>query len=80
MLASLQRGAAEQWRAAFLLKQGYTVYPVNPGQAGKEIHGAKVYARLADVPQPVDMVEVFRASEFVAQVVDEVLALPRGRR
>jgi uncharacterized protein len=61
----------------FLLKQGYTVYPVNPGQAGKEIHGAKVYARLADVPQPVDMVEVFRASEFVAQVVDEVLALPQ---
>jgi predicted CoA-binding protein len=61
----------------FLQSQGYTVYPVNPGQAGKEIHGAKVYARLADVPQPVDMIDVFRASEFVAQVVDEVLALPQ---
>lgn len=61
----------------FLQSQGYTVYPVNPGHADKTIHGAQVYARLADVPQPVDMVDVFRASEYVAGVVDEALALPQ---
>jgi hypothetical protein len=49
--------------------------PVNPGQAGKEILGQKVYARLADIPDPVDMVDVFRASQFAAAVVDEALAM-----
>ncbi len=61
----------------FLLSRGYEVFPVNPGQAGKEIHGRTVYARLADVPQPVDLVDVFRASEYLEGVVDEVLALPQ---
>lgn len=59
----------------FLLSQGYAVYPVNPGHAGAQIHGATVYGRLADVPSPVDMVDVFRNSSFVAGVVDEALAL-----
>ncbi|WJH39623.1 CoA-binding protein [Aliirhizobium terrae] len=59
----------------FLLARGYTVYPVNPGQAGKEILGQRTYATLADVPQPVDMVDVFRAPEFLDGVVDEALAL-----
>lgn len=60
----------------FLQSQGYTVYPVNPGHTDKQIHGVQVYATLADVPQPVDMVDVFRNSSFVAQAVDEALALP----
>jgi predicted CoA-binding protein len=60
---------------AFLLSRGYKVYPVNPGQAGKDILGQKVYATLADVPQPVDMVDVFRAAEYLDGVVDEALAL-----
>jgi predicted CoA-binding protein len=59
----------------FLLSRGYRVIPVNPGQAGKEIHGQTVFARLADIPEPVDMVDVFRASEAVPGVVDEALAL-----
>jgi uncharacterized protein len=59
----------------FLLGSGYTVYPVNPGQAGKEILGQRTYATLADVPQPVDMVDVFRAPEYLEGVVDEALAL-----
>jgi hypothetical protein len=49
--------------------------PVNPGQAGKEILGQKVYAKLAEIPEPVDMVDVFRASQFAAAVVDEALAM-----
>ncbi|MDZ7874949.1 MAG: CoA-binding protein [Rhizobium sp.] len=59
----------------FLLSKGYTVYPVNPGQAGKEILGQTVYATMADIPEPVDMVDVFRAPEYLGEVVSEALAL-----
>jgi uncharacterized protein len=59
----------------YLIDKGYTVYPINPGQAGKEILGRPVYARLADVPEPIDMVDVFRASDAAPGIVDEALAL-----
>ena len=60
----------------FLLARGYRCIPVNPGLAGKEILGQTVYASLADIPEPVDMVDVFRASEAVAELIEETLALP----
>jgi predicted CoA-binding protein len=59
----------------YLLERGYRMIPVNPGHAGKDILGQKVYARLSDIPEPVDMVDVFRASQFAMSVVDEALAL-----
>ena len=59
----------------YLLSKGYEIYPVNPGQAGKQILGRTVYARLSDIPVPIDMVDVFRASDAVPGIVDEVLAL-----
>ncbi|MER8366701.1 CoA-binding protein [Mesorhizobium sp. M0306] len=59
----------------YLLGKGFSVFPINPGQAGKEILGRMTYARLADVPEPVDMVDVFRASVAVPGIVDEVLRL-----
>ncbi|MEP7455145.1 CoA-binding protein [Phyllobacterium sp. SB3] len=59
----------------YLLSKGYRVIPVNPGQAGKDILGQPTYARLADIPEPIDMVDVFRASDVVPAIVDEVLAL-----
>jgi predicted CoA-binding protein len=59
----------------YLLERGYTMIPVNPGQAGGEILGRKVYARLADIPAPVDMVDVFRAPQYAPQIVAEALAL-----
>jgi hypothetical protein len=57
------------------VEKGFVVYPVNPGRSGGEIGGRPAVASLADVPEPVDMVDVFRASEAVPGVVDEALAL-----
>ena len=59
----------------FLLSRGYTVHPVNPGLAGQEIQGRRVYASLGDVPAPVDMVDIFRNTEDAAAVIDEAIAL-----
>ena len=59
----------------YLLERGYRMIPVNPGQAGKDILGQKVYGKLADIPEPVDMVDIFRASRFALPIVQEVLAL-----
>lgn len=61
--------------AKYLIDKGYTVHPVNPGLAGREILGRMAYARLGDIPGEIDMVDVFRASDAVPGVVDEVLAL-----
>lgn len=59
----------------YLLDKGYAVVPVNPGQAGRTILGQPVHARLADIPLRIDMVDIFRASEAVPAILDEVLAL-----
>jgi hypothetical protein len=59
----------------YLLERGYRMIPVNPGQAGKELLGQKVYAKLSDIPEPVDMVDIFRASQFAPSVVDAALAM-----
>lgn len=57
----------------YLKRAGYTVYPINPTLA--EIEGDKVYTTLADVPEPIDIVDVFRRPEFLSGVVDEALAV-----
>jgi hypothetical protein len=59
----------------YLRERGYCMIPVNPGQAGKEILGQKVYAKLADIPEPVDMVDIFRAAQHAPAIVAEALAL-----
>ena len=59
----------------YLLNKGFSVFPVNPGHAGKEILGRMTYARLADIPEPIDMVDIFRASAAVPPIVDQALAL-----
>jgi predicted CoA-binding protein len=61
--------------AKYLIDKGYEVYPINPGHAGKQILGRPVYARLADVPVPIDMVDIFRASSAVPPIVEQALAL-----
>ena len=58
----------------YLIGKGYTVYPINPGLAGKEIQGCKVFGSLAEVPGPVDMVDIFRNSEAALEVSREAIA------
>jgi predicted CoA-binding protein len=59
----------------YLLGKGYEVIPVNPNLAGGEIQGRRVYAALAEVPGPVDIVDIFRHSAAAAEVVREAIAL-----
>ena len=59
----------------YLMERGYRMIPVNPGQAGGDILGQKVYAKLADIPEPVDMVDVFRSPQYAPGIVAEALAL-----
>jgi uncharacterized protein len=64
----------------YLLERGYRMIPVNPGLAGQELLGQKVHAKLADIPEPIDMVDIFRASRYALAIVQEALALdPRPR-
>lgn len=60
---------------AYLLRAGYRVLPVNPGHDGHEILGQRVWARLADIPEPVDVVDIFRRPDALSGVVDEALSL-----
>jgi predicted CoA-binding protein len=59
----------------YLLGKGYEVIPVNPNQAGGEVQHRRVYAALAEVPGPVDIVDIFRHSAAAAEVVREAIAL-----
>jgi len=77
-VVGLSANPARASHSVFLnMKQrGFNVVGVNPGLAGSEIAGAPVYARLADAPGPIAIVDVFRNSAEAASAVDEALALP----
>jgi predicted CoA-binding protein len=57
---------------AYLQKQGYRIIPVNPNL--KEALGEKAYASLRDIPEPVDVVQIFRVSEAVPPIVEDAIA------
>jgi len=57
----------------YMQKQGYRIIPVNPNES--EVLGEKSYARLEDVPEHIDIVDIFRRSEFVAPVVDSAIRI-----
>lgn len=59
----------------YLQSKGYGVHPVNPGLAAQELLGRKTYARLADVPAPVDVADVFRNSQAALAITREAIAL-----
>jgi O-acetylhomoserine (thiol)-lyase len=73
-------GASANWNrpSYFVMKylqgKGYRVIPVNPGLAGQELLGERVYASLSEIPDPVDMVEIFRSSDQVPPIVEEAIA------
>ena len=57
-----------------LLKRGYQVFPVNPGHAGNEILGQKCYSKLSEIPHEIDMVDVFRQSNAVPEIVEQAIS------
>jgi uncharacterized protein len=59
----------------YLLERGYKMIPVNPGHAGETMLGQRIYARLGDIPEPVDMVDFFRGPQYALGIVQEALAL-----
>jgi predicted CoA-binding protein len=59
----------------YLLERGYRMIPVNPGLAGQDLLGQRVYAKLGDIPEPIDMVDIFRASQYALAIVQEALVL-----
>jgi predicted CoA-binding protein len=58
----------------YLLSKGYNIIPINPGAAGGQILGQRVYASLADIPGPVDMVDIFREARYAPAIAREVVA------
>ena len=57
----------------FMQRKGYRIIPVNPNET--EVLGARAYGSLAEIPEPVDLVDVFRRPQFVPEVVDEAIRL-----
>jgi uncharacterized protein len=73
--ASAKENRPSYFAFKYLLERGYRMIPVNPGQAGKDILGQKIYAKLTDIPEPIDMVDIFRASPYALPIVQEALTL-----
>ena len=59
----------------YLIGKGYKVFPVNPALAGKDLLGVKCYASLKDIPEPLDMVEVFRNSQAALAITKDAIAI-----
>jgi len=73
MVGASPNGARPSYFAMkYLLDKGFKIIPVNPGPT--EILGQKCYARVSDLPAPVDMVDIFRNSEAAGPITDEVIA------
>jgi predicted CoA-binding protein len=62
--------------AEYMQGQGYRIIPVNPNEA--EVLGEKTYARIEDVPEHIDIVDIFRRSEFVLPIVESAIRLGAG--
>jgi predicted CoA-binding protein len=72
--ASANESRPSYFAMKYLMAKGYRIIPVNPGQAGKEILGQRVYASLSEIKEPIDVVDIFRASEAAPAIVREAIA------
>jgi predicted CoA-binding protein len=74
-------GLSAEWHrpsffaAKYMQAKGYTIVPVNPRYAGQTILGEPCFASLADIPQPVDMVDVFRRTEDVLPIAEQAVQI-----
>jgi uncharacterized protein len=73
--ASANTSRPSYFAMKYLLGKGYTIIPVNPGIAGAELLGQKVYGSLAEVPAPVDVVDIFRASDAALAITRAAIGL-----
>jgi len=73
--ASSNPARASNYVMAFLQTRGWRAIPVNPNEVGRTINGERVYASLADIPFPVQLIDVFRNNAAAGGVVDEAIAL-----
>jgi len=73
--ASEKQNRPSYFAFKYLLERGYNMIPINPGRAGRDLLGRRTYARLAEVPEPIDMVDIFRSAQYVLPIVHEALAL-----
>ena len=73
--ASANTSRPSYFAMKYLIQKGYTVHPINPGLAGQTLLGQTVYGDLADVPAPVDVVDIFRNSEAAGEVTDQAIGL-----
>ena len=74
-------GASANWNRPsyfamkYLQRKGFRVIPVNPNEAGTEILGETVYAKLGEIPEAIDMVDVFRGAEAALGIADEAIEI-----
>jgi len=59
----------------YMQDAGYEIIPVNPNRVGKQILGQTVYASLADIPEPVDIVNVFRPAQVTPAIAEQAVAI-----
>ena len=76
-------GASSNWARPsnfamkYLQRKGYRIFPVNPRHVGQKILGETVFANIADIPESIDMVDIFRASSQIGTIVDDVINLQK---
>jgi hypothetical protein len=70
---SSKRGRPSYGVSEYMQSSGYRIFPVNPGE--QEVLGERCYARLEEVPRPVDIVNIFRRSEFVPEIVEQAIRI-----
>jgi uncharacterized protein len=73
--ASVNQVRPSYFAFKYLLERGFRMIPVNPGHAGHELLGQRIYARLSDIGEPVDMVDIFRPTQYAPGIVQEALTL-----